>query len=109
MNKMLILLQQLHLENEVNELKRATIEKVVVNADNSYVFYIVASHIVPLEEIRVLFAAKNEFPYPCDFIFDWMYMFRSIGSFYFEFNRLKYDASTVLYFIALFNSDFTRK
>ena len=48
MNKMLILLQQLHLENEVNELKRATIEKVVVNADNSYVFYIVASHIVPL-------------------------------------------------------------
>ena len=72
MNKMLILLQQLHLENEVNELKRATIEKVVVNADNSYVFYIVASHIVPLEEIRVLFAAKNEFPYPCDFIFDWM-------------------------------------
>ena len=39
---------------------------------NSYVFYIVASHIVPLEEIRVLFAAKNEFPYPCDFIFDWM-------------------------------------
>ena len=32
-------------------------------------------------------------------------MFRSIGSFYFEFNRLKYDASTVLYFIALWNSD----
>ena len=72
MNKMLILLQQLHLENEVMQLKQAHIEKVVVNADNSYVFYIAAPHIVPLEEIRILFSAKNEFPYPCDFIFDWM-------------------------------------
>ena len=72
MNKMLILLQQLHLEDEVVELKQANIEKVIVNADNSYVFYVVASHIVPLNEIRVLFSAKKEFPYPCDFIFDWM-------------------------------------
>lgn len=54
MNKMLILLEQLHLSDDVKELKRANIEKVVVNSDNSYVFYITASHIVPLEEIRIL-------------------------------------------------------
>lgn len=72
MNKMLVLLKQLHLENEVVELKKASIERVVVNSDNSYVFYIVSSQIVPLQEIRILFAAKKEFPYPCDFIFDWM-------------------------------------
>ena len=72
MNKMLILLQQLHIENEVNELKYASINKVVVNKDNSYVFYIVSSKIVPLQEIKILFSAKKMFPYPCDFIFDWM-------------------------------------
>ena len=67
MNKMLILLEQLHLENDVRQLKNANIDRVVVNADNSYVFYVSASHIVPLEEIRKLFSAKNEFPYPSDF------------------------------------------
>jgi len=72
MNKMLILLQQLHIDNEVTQLKQAVVDKVVVNKDNSYVFYISATHIVPLYEIRVLFAAKKEFPYPCDFVFDWM-------------------------------------
>ena len=72
MNKMLILLEQLHLENDVRQLKNANIDRVVVNADNSYVFYVSASHIVPLEEIRKLFSAKNEFPYPSDFVFDWM-------------------------------------
>lgn len=77
MNKMLVLLQQLHLENEAVELKKANIDKVVVQNDNSYVFYISASHIVPLDEIRILFAAKGEFPYPCDFIFDWMTSYTS--------------------------------
>ncbi len=72
MNKMLILLEQLHLNDEVPSLKKANIEKVVVNNDNSYVFYISSSHIVPLEEIRILFSAKKEFPYPIDFVFDWM-------------------------------------
>ncbi|MEG0276746.1 MAG: PolC-type DNA polymerase III [Coprobacillus sp.] len=72
MNKMLVLLKQLHLEDNVSCLSNAQIEKVVVNQDNSYVFYISSSQIVPLDEIRILFAAKNEFPYPCDFIFDWM-------------------------------------
>lgn len=71
MDKMLILLQQLHLENEVSALKHAYIERVIVHKDNSYTFYIGASHIVPLTEIRLLFAAKKEFPYPCEFLFDW--------------------------------------
>lgn len=72
MNKMLILLEQLHLADKVTYLLNAQIEKVVVNHDNSYVFYITSSKIIPLEEIRVLFSAKDDFPYPCDFIFDWM-------------------------------------
>lgn len=61
MDKMLILLQQLHLENEVSALKHAYIERVIVHKDNSYTFYIGASHIVPLTEIRLLFAAKKNF------------------------------------------------
>ncbi|MEG0366310.1 MAG: PolC-type DNA polymerase III [Coprobacillus sp.] len=72
MNKMLVLLEQLKLEGQLPHLKNAQIEKVVVNQDNSYIFYISCSRIAPLDEIRLLFAAKNEFPYPCDFIFDWM-------------------------------------
>lgn len=71
MDKMLILLKQLHLQDEVNALKHAYIERVVVHKDNSYTFYIGSAHIVPLNEIRLLFSAKNEFPYPCEFLFDW--------------------------------------
>lgn len=72
MNKMLILLQQLHLENEVTYLKKASMEKVTVCKDNSYIFSITAASIIPLEEIRLLFTAKKEFPYPCDFHFEWL-------------------------------------
>lgn len=71
MDKMLILLKQLHLEDDVSALKRAYIERVIVHKDNTYTFYICSSHIVPLTEIRLLFAAKKEFPYPCEFLFDW--------------------------------------
>ena len=63
MDKMLILLKQLHLQDEVSALKHAYIERVVVHKDNSYTFYIGCAHIVPLNEIRLLFSAKNEFPY----------------------------------------------
>lgn len=72
MNYMSVLLEQLHLDNEVKELKNISIDRVVVNKDNSYVFYMSASHIIPLDEIRILFSAKENFPYPVDFIFDWM-------------------------------------
>lgn len=71
MDKMLILLKQLHLEDDVSALKRAYIERVIVHKDNAYTFYIGSSHIVPLTEIRLLFAAKKEFPYPCEFLFNW--------------------------------------
>ena len=77
MNKILILLEQLHLLNEVSALKDAQIDRVVVCSDNSYEFYISAAHIVPLNEIRILFSAKKEFPYPCDFIFNWMTSYTS--------------------------------
>ena len=45
MNQMLILLEQLHIQDELNELKKATIDRVVVNKDNSYVFYISSTRI----------------------------------------------------------------
>ena len=77
MNQMLILLEQLHIQDELNELKKATIDRVVVNKDNSYVFYISSTRIVPLNEVRLLFLAKAKFPYPCDFIFDWMSSYTS--------------------------------
>ena len=69
-NRILILLEQLGLENEVFEIKKATLEKVVVNSDNSYQFYIVSSSLLPLNEVRILFSAKKNFPYPCDFLFE---------------------------------------
>ena len=69
-NRILILLEQLGLENELFEIKKATLEKVVVNNDNSYQFYIVSSSLLPLKEVRILFSAKKNFPYPCDFMFE---------------------------------------
>ena len=54
MDKMLILLKQLHLQDEMIALKHAYIERVVVHKDNSYTFYIGCAHIVPLNEIRLL-------------------------------------------------------
>ena len=38
MNKILILLQQLHIDDQVTVLKNALMDKVVVNQDNSYIF-----------------------------------------------------------------------
>ncbi len=72
MNYMSILLQQLHLQDQVTQLKNADITKVIVHKDNSYDFYICAKHIIPLKEIKLLFSAKHEFPYPIEFFFDWM-------------------------------------
>lgn len=70
MDKMKILLQQLNL-TDVQYLKEASIDRVVVNKDNSYVFYISCYQMIPLSEIRILFTAKKQFPYPCDFVFEW--------------------------------------
>ena len=77
MNKMLILLEQLHLTDKVTQLKTATMDKVVVNKDNSYMFYISAPQMISLDEIKLLFSAKDEFPYPCDFTFDWLSSYSS--------------------------------
>lgn len=72
MDEMKILLKQLHVIDEVKELKKASLDRVVLHPDHSFDFFISCSQIVPLQEIRILFSAKKEFPYPCDFIFDWM-------------------------------------
>ena len=71
MNKILILLQQLHIDDQVTVLKNALMDKVVVNQDNSYIFYIRASRIAPIDEIKLLLNARHQFPYPCEFVFDW--------------------------------------
>jgi len=72
MDYMSVLLKQLSIYDKVDELKKATIDKVVVHKDNSYDFYISSLHIVSLEEVKLLLSAKKTFPYPVDFIFDWM-------------------------------------
>lgn len=72
MDKMLILLEQLHIQNDVTFLKSVHMDKVVVYKDNSYEFYISGLNIVPVKEIQILLSHKDEFPYPCQFIFKWL-------------------------------------
>jgi DNA polymerase-3 subunit alpha (Gram-positive type) len=68
-NKIHILLTQFNIEDQVNQLKEAILEKVVVKTDNSYIFYIHSSSLLPVNEVQLLNASKKVFPYPCDFVF----------------------------------------
>ncbi len=68
-NKIDILLKQLNIIDKVFDLKKAVLEKVVVNNDNSYEFYIYSSSLLYFDEVKLLFDSKGVFPYPCDFIF----------------------------------------
>ena len=69
-DKMLILLKQLSIYEEVDKLKDSTLRKVTVNQSNSYGFYIHTLQLLPLKEVQTLLEAKDKFPYPCEFIFD---------------------------------------
>ncbi len=71
MNKINILLKQLEIEEQVDKLKALSLDKVYVYSDNSYEFYFTGSHMIPLDEIQILYASKDHFPYPCEFIFQW--------------------------------------
>lgn len=68
-NKLLILLDNLEIEEQVKALQEATITKVKVAVDSSYTFYIENETLLPFEEFRILTNAKDKFPYPCSFHF----------------------------------------
>ena len=70
MNKMLILLEQLGLDNQVHHLKKMIIDKVIVSNSSEFEFYLSAYEMVPIEEIKILLDAKSLFPYPINFNFD---------------------------------------
>ena len=69
-DRLLVLLRQLKIEDQVYELKKGTLRKVLVKKDNSYFFYIHLLKMIPVKEIEILESAKDAFPYSCHFIFD---------------------------------------
>lgn len=69
MNKMEILLKQLQLEKALPILMNATIEKVTVNHEDCYHFFIASDACVPFEEYRQFKKQLEQFPYPAEFDF----------------------------------------
>ncbi len=69
MNKMNILLEQLQLSEKVQFLKKVNIEKVSVINGNFFEFYFESYSMIPLDELKLLFEAKDLFPYPLEFHF----------------------------------------
>ena len=71
MNKMLVLLEQLNILDKAYHLKKAIIEKVIVSNDSMFDFYISSFEMIPLDEIKLLLEAKQLFPYPANFCFNY--------------------------------------
>lgn len=64
MNKMHILLRQLQLEDELPILNEAVIEKVTVNQNDCYHFFIQSDQCLPFDEYRRFQKQLTGFPYP---------------------------------------------
>ena len=47
MNKLIILLKQLNIIEDVNVLLHASLKKVIVHHDNHYTFYILSKDLIP--------------------------------------------------------------
>ena len=69
MNKLSILLQQLHIEMN-QAFSHADITRVVVHNDSRYTFYISSPELMPLSNVKALKEAQHLFPYPCEFLFE---------------------------------------
>ena len=52
MNKLIILLKQLNIIDQVSILMHANLKKVVVHQDNEYSFYIESKDFIPFEEYQ---------------------------------------------------------
>ena len=69
MNKLSILLQQLHIDTN-QAFSQADITRVVVHHDSRYTFYISSPELMPLSNVKALKEAQHLFPYPCEFFFE---------------------------------------
>ena len=69
MDKMMVLLEQLHIDESAKELANGTIEKVIIKQDQFY-FFISLDHLLPYEEYSMLLTHRTHFPYPMNFTFD---------------------------------------
>lgn len=69
MNKLSILLQQLHIDTN-QAFSQADITRVVVHHDSRYTFYISSPELMPLDNVKALKEAQHLFPYPCEFLFE---------------------------------------
>ena len=68
MNKLIILLKQLNIIEDVNVLLHASLKKVIVHHDNHYTFYVLSKDLIPFAEYQLLLDHGLDFPYPAEFI-----------------------------------------
>lgn len=69
MNYLEILLKQLHLQDDAC-FDQAYLRKVKVRKDGHYTFIIDTETLLPLDNVLKLIDSKEQFPYPCEFIFE---------------------------------------
>ena len=68
MNKLIILLKQLNIIEDVNVLLHASLKKVIVHHDNHYTFYILSKDLIPFTEYQLLLDHGLDFPYLAEFV-----------------------------------------
>ena len=63
-DRLLILLKNLKIDEQVQFLKKGLISKVVVGKDDSYTFYLSYPQLIPFDEYQLLLQGAQNFPYP---------------------------------------------
>ena len=63
-DKLLILLKNLKIDEQVYNLKEGKITKVVVGKDDNYIFHLSFKQLIPFAEYQLLLQGRENFPYP---------------------------------------------
>ena len=63
-DKLLILLKNLKIDEQVYNLKEGKITKVVVGKDDNYTFHLSFKQLIPFIEYQLLLQGRENFPYP---------------------------------------------
>lgn len=63
-DKLLILLKNLKINEQVHNLNEGKITKVVVGKDDSYTFHLSFKQLIPFAEYQLLLQGRENFPYP---------------------------------------------
>ena len=66
-NRILILLENLKIEDKVEMLKKATLQKVKVTHNDTYFFAIESETYIPFVEYQTMLQSTSNFPFPCSF------------------------------------------